>query len=236
MNKITVNENNGQQTVSARELHEKLEITDRFSRWFDSLLKYGFIKDIDFTSVKTSTLVNNGAERELQDYQITIEMAKQICMLQRSEKGKVYREYFLKLERAWNTPEAVMARALQVANRTLDNLKLEVENQQKIIQEQKPKVEFYDDVTGSNNTIDMGEVAKVLNIKNIGRNKLFEILRNKNILQQNNQPYQKFIDIGYFRVIESKYSLPNGDVKINLKTVVFQKGLDFIRKTLKKYA
>lgn len=103
----------------------------------------------------------------------------------------------------------------------LEILRQKNEAQQNQLLEQKPKVEFYDDVTGSNDTIDMGEVAKVLNIKNVGRNKLFEILRNKNILQQNNQPYQKFIDIGYFRVIESKYSLPNGDIKINLKTVVF---------------
>lgn len=134
----------------------------------------------------------------------------------------------LKLKRALDLVQEAYEEELEI-------LRQKNEAQQNQLLEQKPKVEFYDDVTGSNDTIDMGEVAKVLNIKGIGRNKLFEILRNKNILQQNNQPYQKFIDIGYFRVIESKYSLPNGDIKINLKTVVFQKGLDFLRKTLKRY-
>jgi anti-repressor protein len=124
---ISVFENTyGKQCVSARELHERLEISDRFSRWFDSLLKYGFQEEIDFTSVKTSTLVNNGAERELQDYSITIEMAKQICMLQRSDKGREYREYFLNLEKAWNSPEAIMSRALQIANKTLEDAKNQV--------------------------------------------------------------------------------------------------------------
>lgn len=109
-------------------------------------------------------------------------------------------------------------------------LKSVIENQQKVIEEQTPKVEFYDDVAGSSDTIDMKEVAKVLNIKGLGRNNLFELLRSKKILDRNNQPYQKYVDAGLFRIIESKYTLPTGDVRINLKTVVFQKGVDYIRK------
>lgn len=87
-------------TVSARELYEGLEITDRFSRWFERMTGYGFQESEDFTSVKSSTLVNHGAERELIDYEISIDMAKQICMLQRTEKGRQYRQYFLDLEKA----------------------------------------------------------------------------------------------------------------------------------------
>lgn len=98
------------------------------------------------------------------------------------------------------------------------------------IREQKPKVEFYDSVTGSSDTIDMKEVAKVLNIPGLGRNKLFELLRYRRILDDRNQPYQRFVDAGMFRVIESKYTDGNGDTHINLKTVVFQKGVDYIRK------
>lgn len=113
-------------------------------------------------------------------------------------------------------------------------LTIENEKQKTLLIEQQPKVEFYDDVTGSKDTIDMKEVAKILNIKNIGRNKLFEILRNKNILDRCNQPYQKYVDAGYFRVIESRFNLPDGEIKISLKTVVFQKGLDFIRRELAK--
>ena len=95
----------------------------------------------------------------------------------------------------------------------------------------KPKALFYDQVTGSNDTIDMQEVASVLNIEGLGRNKLFAFLRSKKILDSKNQPYRHYIDAGYFRVIESKYERL-GEIKINLKTVVFQKGIDFILKKI----
>ena len=88
VSEIKVSENNGMQTISARELYEKLEVKHRFSEWFAAIMKYGFVENEDFTSVRVRTLVNKGAERELDDYAITIEMAKQICMLQRSERGK----------------------------------------------------------------------------------------------------------------------------------------------------
>lgn len=103
---------------------------------------------------------------------------------------------------------------------------------QQQINEMKPKVEFFNQVTGSKDTIDIGSAAKVLNIKGMGRNDLFWILRKNNILMHNNQPYQEFIDRGYFRTIEQKYSKPDGSTHINIKTLVFQKGLDFIRKNL----
>ena len=102
------------------------------------------------------------------------------------------------------------------------------------IEEQKPKAEFYDDVAGSSDAIAMGEVAKVLKIKGYGRNNLFEFLRNKKVLQRNNQPYQKYIDLGYFRVIETKFNKPNGDIGINIKTLVYQKGVDYIRRLVLK--
>lgn len=98
----------------------------------------------------------------------------------------------------------------------------------------KPKAEFFDAVTDSKDAIDMGQVAKVLNYPGIGRNKLFEILRDNGILQQNNQPYQKYIDCGYFRVIEQKYEAKPGEIRINIKTLVFQKGVDYIKKLLDK--
>lgn len=99
--------------------------------------------------------------------------------------------------------------------------------------EQKPKIEFYEAVTGSKDTIDMGSVAKVLN-KKIGRNKLFELLREKSILMSNNVPYQKFCDSGYFRVIETKYTKPDGSTHIGLKTLVYQKGVNYINKLLER--
>ena len=155
MNELQVIEKDGIQAVSARELYKGLEITDRFSRWFDSLLKYGFVENEDFTSVKTSTLVNNGAKREIDDYTISLDMAKQICMLQRSELGKKYRNYLIKLEKAWNTPEAVMARALQVANQTLDNIKQQVAIMQ-------PKAVVYDELVDRSKTMNFRDMAAKL--------------------------------------------------------------------------
>ena len=137
------------------------------------------------------------------------------------------------LELQQNFYEAAQAYAkfLEAEN---SRLQIEIDQQKQRLVEQAPKVEFFDDVTGSSDTIDMKEAAKVLNIKGFGRNNLFEFLRKQNVLDRNNQPYQKYVDAGYFRIIESRYTLPTGEIKISLKTVVFQKGLDFIRRLLER--
>jgi phage antirepressor YoqD-like protein len=119
-----------------------------------------------------------------------------------------------------------MARALKVADQTIASLN------QKVL-EMKPKAEFFDAVTDSKQAIEMGQVAKVLDM-GIGRNKLFEFLRAEKILMGNNQPYQRYIDEGYFRVVEQKFTKENGETMINIKTLVFQKGVNFIRKRLEK--
>ena len=121
--------------------------------------------------------------------------------------------------------EALMAYAKEVEVRE----RLELENT-----EMRPKAEFYDDVTGSEDTIDIGEVAKVLHM-GIGRNKLFQFLRDKKVLAPNNAPYQRFIDAGYFRRVESSYEV-YGTTHVSVKTVVFQRGVDYIRKLLKESA
>ena len=110
----------------------------------------------------------------------------------------------------------------------------QIEKQNALLLEQKPKVEFFEAVTSSKSAIDMGQVAKVLD-KDIGRNKLFEILRNKKILQKDNIPFQTYIDRGYFRVIEVKYTKPDGSTNISLKTLVYQKGVSFINKVLESW-
>ena len=119
--------------------------------------------------------------------------------------------------------EALIAYAKEVEARE----KLELENSI-----MKPKADFYDDVTGSSDVIDIGSVAKVLNM-GIGRNKLFQFLRDKGVLTCKNAPYQKYIDAGYFRQVESEWE-HDGTTHITLKTVVFQKGVDYIRKILKE--
>lgn len=110
-----------------------------------------------------------------------------------------------------------------------------IEELQKQLQDARPKIAFFEAVTGSKDTIDIGEASKVLAFKDIGRNTLFDILRKKGILMSNNQPYQKFIDAGYFRTIESSYTTQDGTSHINIKTVVYQRGLDYIRKVLEDF-
>ena len=214
------------QTVSARELYAELEVTDRFSRWFERMTAYGFTENEDFTSVKSSTVVNNGAERELQDYELSVDMAKHICMVQRTEKAKEVRQYLIDLEKVWNSPEQVMARALKMADKTIDGLKAQV-------LEMKPKADFFDAVADSKTAISMNEVAKVLNIKGYGRNNLFEFLRENKVLDRWNVPYQRYVDNGWFRVIEQHYQ-KNGEPIVTTKTLVYQKGVDGIRKMIER--
>ena len=131
-----------------------------------------------------------------------------------------------------NNAMVALADLKRLYDRKEAEYKATIETQKTKIAEDAPKVDFYDRVTESPDCIDIGQCAKILNIKNIGRNKLFEILRNKKILNEHNQPYQKYVDCGYFRIIETSFNLPDGTQKINLKTVVFQKGVDFIRKMI----
>ena len=107
----------------------------------------------------------------------------------------------------------------------------QIEQQQKLLEVQKPKVEFFDSVADSKTAIPMNDVSKVLAVKGYGRNNLFEFLRQKNVLMNNNRPYQKYVDAGYFRVIEQHFQ-KNGEECISFKTLVYQKGVDYIRRIL----
>lgn len=225
MNKlIPINDNAEQITLSARDLYKFLEATERFSNWFDRNIQYGLEEGIDYVGCKQ---FNTLARKELQDYQLTIDAAKEISMLQRNEKGREARKYFIELEKAWNTPERIMQRALEVSKKI-------IEEQNEQLFNQKPKVEFFDQVASSKDAIEMSNVAKVLNIPGFGRNKLFEFLREMKVLQSNNIPYQRYCDSKHFRVVETKYTTPNGEVRISLKTLVYQKGLKYIRNLVNK--
>lgn len=119
--------------------------------------------------------------------------------------------------------EQILANAVLVAQNV-------IAEKDKLITEMQPKVEFFDSVADSKTALPMDKVAKVLAIKGIGRNKLFEVLRENKILDRSNVPYQTFVDRGYFRVVEQKFNKPNGETEINIKTLVYQKGVDYIRK------
>lgn len=229
---IKINYGTEQPTVSARDLHEKLNIGTEFAKWFSRMCEYGFSHESDYSEVIVKNDENPKGGRPATDYAISVDMAKQICMIQRTEKGKQYRQYFLDLEKAWNTPEQIFARALKMADATIQKLKDRNAVLVEDVSRMKPKEEFFDAVAESKDAIEIGKVAKVLNYPGIGRNKLFDILRKKKIFMQNNIPYRKYIDCGYFRTIEQKYATPDGEIKISIKTLVYQKGVDYIRKLL----
>lgn len=212
-------------TLSARQLHEFLKIGTKYNDWFKRMCEYGFNENLDYRAITQKRVTAQGNETTYIDHEITLDMGKEIAMLQRNESGKEARKYFIEVEKQWNSPERVIARGLIESQKMIENL-----NQQVI--EMKPKAEFFDAVADSKTAIPMADVAKVLNYKRFGRNNLFELLRNKKILMNNNQPYQKFVDCGYFRVIEQKYTKPNGDTAINIKTLVYQKGVNYIKKLL----
>ena len=144
---IKINYDTDEPTVSARDLHEGLEIETPFKKWIDRMCEYGFEAGKDFWT----KMSESSGGRPAMEYNITVDMAKQICMIQRTDKGRQYRQYFLDLEKAWNTPDQVMARALKMANRTIDSLKercsflgSQVIEKQKQIEEMQPKVTYYD--------------------------------------------------------------------------------------------
>ena len=225
---IKVNYETDEPTVSARSLYEGLEIKKRFSSWFESNSQ-GFIENEDYCGAYLEVQSNqHGGTKDLQDYLLSVDMAKHICLMSRTDKGKQCRQYLIDLEKAWNTPEQVMARALKLADKTIKNLELTIE-------EQRPLVDFANKVSDSSNLIDMGKMAKLLKDEhiNIGRNRLFEWLRRKEILMKNNMPYQRYIDGGYFQVKESVYETPYGS-KTQQTTYVTGKGQIYITEKLRK--
>lgn len=215
-----------QPTVSARELYEGLKINTRFNDWFPRMTEYGFELGKDFYS----KMSESAGGRPATDYQITVDMAKQICMLQRTEKGRQYRQYFLDLEKAWNTPEQIMARALRVANREIDKLKAD---NQKMIEDtarMKPKEIFADAVSTSETSILIGDLAKLIcqNGHQIGQKRLFDWMRQNGYLiksgSSRNMPTQRSMEQKLFEVKESSIANPDGSVRVTRTTKVTGKG------------
>jgi anti-repressor protein len=232
---IKIQEKNGLRAVSARELYIKLGLDSKnWARWsLKNITNNEFaIEKEDWVGFFTK---KNG--NETLDFDLSLNFAKKLCMLARTEAGEKIRNYFIECEKklqAADTSPLKIPQSLPEALRLAADL---AESNQKLLvdnSEMKPKAEFFDAVMDSKTTIDMGMVAKTLNMPGIGRNNLFEKLRENNILMKNNLPFQHYVDLGWFRTVESKYQKPNGDTCINIKTVVFQKGLDGIRKVLSK--
>lgn len=224
---IKINYDSEQPTVSGRELHELLGVKSKYADWFKNMAAYGFEEESDFTAF-SKNLENGG--RTI-DHQLTVPMAKEICMLQRNEKGKQARQYFIKLENAWNTPEQVMARALKLADKQMHAL--QIENSELTYQNQlmHPKALFADAVAASKTSILVGELAKLLrqNGVDIGEKRLFDYLRDngyliKRIGTDRNMPTQRSVDAGWFTIKETTITRPDDAPLINKTPKVTGKG------------
>lgn len=221
---IKINYDGERQTTSARGLWEALgKPYSQFTKWFGQYKEYGFTENIDYRPISEKFLTAQGNESTRTDYEITIDMGKEICMLQKSEKGKIIRQYFIELEKRWNSPEAVMARALQMADKKLLQLQGKIEAD-------KPKVLFADAVSTSKTSILVGDLAKLIkqNGYDIGATRLFEYLRQNGYLiksgSSKNMPTQKSMELGLFGVKESVINNPDGSAVIKKTPKVTGKG------------
>lgn len=218
---IPINYDGEQPTVSARELHEKLNIKTAFKDWFPRMCEYGFEDGKDFCSKMSETSPKGG--RPSKDADLSIDMAKQICMIQRSPEGKQIRQYFIDLEKAWNTPEQIFARALKMADREIEKLKSNNASLIEDVQRMKPKEIFADAVSASNTSILIGELAKLLKQNGIetGQRRLFTWMRDNGYLiksgSSKNMPTQKSMELGLLEIKEGSY-INGAGVNVTTKT------------------
>lgn len=240
---ICINYNSEQPTVLGRDLHEALEVKTAYKDWFPRMCEYGFEEGKDFNPLKNERLQiegNRKVARIVTDHQLTIPMAKEICMLQRSDKGREFRQYFIKIEEQWNTPEAVMARALKFANQKLaeiqqSNIKLteKVAIQEQQIIEMQPKVTYYDIVLNCKDLVPITTIAKDYGKSGQWMN---ETLHELDIQYKQGKIwllYQKHAEQGYTSTKTSIYDGTDGKKHTAVHTYWTQKGRLFIYDTLK---
>lgn len=233
---IQINYESENPTVSARDLHEGLEIKSKYADWFKNMSAYGFTDGVDYFTV-SKNLENGGRTIE---HEVSVDMAKQICMIQRTEKGRVYRQSFLDLEKAWNTPEQVFARALKLADKEIDRLKADKSILIEDVQRMKPKEIFADAVSASHTSILVRELAKLISQNGIdtGEKRLYKWLRDKGYLIKKkgddwNKPTQLSIKRGLFELKETVFINGEGKSTSSTTTKVTGKGQQyFIKKFL----
>ena len=219
---IKVTEQNGEQLVSARELYEFLELDkSQWARWTKKNIEEIFEENQEYQRLDIVSNGNNTTE-----YILKLDVAKELAMLSRSEKGKEIRKYVIELEKAWNSPEKIMARALQIANHQIETYKQQIEYQ-------KPLVEFADKMLGSKDSLLIRVYAKLLNDEGlkIGEKKLYSWFRDNGYLNRSNEPYQQYME--YFEVKVSTYDTPFG-TKTNTTTLIKPKGQLYFFKKLKE--
>ena len=234
---IKINYDSERPTVSGRDLHKALQVKTAYKDWFPRMCEFGFTEGKDFCSFLSES---TGGRPEM-DHQLTINMAKEICMIQRNEKGKMFRQYFIQVEEQWNSPEAVMARALQFANNQLDKLKhanqeltttIAVKDQQ--IAELQPKASYYDVVLNCKDLVAVSVIAKdygwsARRMNNYLREKKVQYKQGKNWLL-----YQKYADKGYTSTKTQTYAGNDGNTHTSVHMYWTQAGRLFIYDLLKK--
>jgi len=240
---IKVNyEKSEQPTVSGRDLHAALEVQTPYHKWFPRMCEYGFAESNDYSVTDIFVPNSNGGRQTQIDHQLTIPMAKEICMLQRSEKGRQFRQYFIEIENRWNTPEAVMARALQFANQQLDkikqqNLQLEqtvaVQTQQ--ITEMRPKASYYDIVLSCPDLMSITKIAKDYGKTARWMNEWLH--SNKVQFKQGNVwlLYDKYAKNGYTNTKTQTFQDDSGKTHVSVHTYWTQKGRLFLYDLLKSH-
>ena len=237
--KIDINENQ-EPVVNGRELYEALGIKTPYTQWFDRMKEYGFTENVDFISLSQNCEKPQGGRPEL-NHAIKLDMAKEIAMIQRNEKGKEVRQYFIQVEKDFNSPEKIMARALMLADKQIKTLQLENEEQKKTLEKQKPKVLFADSVETARTSILVGELAKIIkqNGHDIGQNRMFEWLRCNNYLISRkgtdyNMPTQKAMELGLFEIKETSITHSDGHISVSKTPKATGKGqVYFINKFIK---
>jgi anti-repressor protein len=234
---ITVNLNDNQEpVVSGRQLHEALGVKTEYRKWFGRMTEYGFEENHDFVRV-TQKCPTPGGLQDMTDHIIKLDMAKEIAMIQRTDKGKEVRQYFIQVEKDFNSPEKIMARALKIADNKIHKLEAQMEAD-------KPKVLFANAVSASQTSILIGDFAKLLrqNGLDIGQNRLFIWLRENGFLINRkgdswNMPTQRSMDRGLFEIKERTHHEPNGTIRISKTTKITGKGqVYFMEKLLAEVA
>ncbi len=233
---VRINYEKDRPTVLGRDLHAVLEVKTPYDKWFPRMCEYGFVEGTDFSTF----LSESTGGRPAVDHQITIDMAKELCMIQRTDKGKECRRYFLEVEKRWNSPEAIMARALQFANQQLSEVRqhnqlLEgtVAIQRQQISEMKPKASYYDVVLNCKDLISTSAIAKDYGKSAIWLNRY---LHEKGIQFKQGDIwllYQKHAEKGYSSTKTHSYLGSNGENHTKVHTYWTQKGRLFIYELLK---
>ena len=240
---IKIEIKNNQQLVSGRELHKFLEIGTEYMKWFSRMTNYGFIENVDFMVIVKNDEDDTafGGIRKSTDHLMTLNMAKEISMLQRNRKGKQARIYFIKCEEAWNSPEMILARANQIQSHMIEDYTKKIELLENKVKEDKPKVLFADSVATSKTSILVGDLAKIIkqNGVDIGQKRLFTWLRNNGFLIKRlgtdyNMPTQKSMELELFEIKETAVTHSDGHISINKTPKITGKGqVYFINKFLR---